>query len=487
MKLRHFLVVACTTGLVAGATTVAPLAASADSRAPKNVIVMIGDGMGYNHQNNASLYKYGQAYKQVSGTPGNVVEEQGTASFGFQSFPTQVDMTTYWHDGSYDPEQAWSDFEYVKDNPTDSAAAGTAMSTGVKTYNAGLGVDYDGNPVENISERAISMGKSAGSISSVNYWHATPASYVVHHPDRNAILEITNQEILSEMTVIMGAGHPYYDDDNTKLEAPDWESNISQADFQSLEAGEHGWSLVDDKSEFESLTTGDTPDRVFGIAQVSSTLQQGRSGKSVEPYDVPFNEGVPSLATMAKGALNVLDNNEQGFSLMIEGGAIDWAGHANDTARDIEETLEFVDAVDAVTQWVETNSSWDETLLIVTADHETGYLSGPESNPDWTELTGEEGSVPGLSWNHTNHTNQLIPVYAKGAGADALAALATGNDPVRGAYLDNTDLANLLLQDLWMAGDEPSDDPSDDPSQEPSPSLPGKGDRPRPGVPSTGV
>lgn len=99
--------------------------------------------------------------------------------------------------------------------------------------------------------------------------------------------------------------------------------------------------------------------------------------------------------------------------------------------------------------WVETNSNWRETLLIVTADHETGYLEGPGANPVWTKMTGQAGQMPNQSWNSGDHTNQLVPVYAKGAGSKELERLAVGKDPVRGAYLDNTDLANLLLQDLW--------------------------------------
>ncbi len=455
MKLRQLLAATCTVGLIAGAAIVAPASAvPAAPKGPKNVIVLIGDGMGYNHVNNASLYDFGTSYKQVAGAPGNVVELEGTASYAFQKFPTQVDMSTYWVEGSYDPDKAWTDFDYVKSNPTDSAAAGTAMATGVKTYNAGLGVDADGTPVENISERAISLGKSAGVVSSVNYWHATPASYVVHNVNRNNKLEISSQEIASDMTVIMGAGHPYYTDSNTKRSTPDWRSNISQKDFEALGEGVNGWTLVEEKDDFQALTEGETPERVFGIAQVHSTLQQGRAGRSDAPGSVPFNAGVPSLETMTRGALNVLDNNQEGFTLMVEGGAIDWAGHANQTARDIEEVQEFTKAVDAVVEWVETNSNWRETLVIVTADHETGYIEGVDARPSWTSMDGAKGELPNLSWNSTNHTNMLVPVYAKGAGAKELERLATGTDPVRGAYLDNTDLANLLLKDLWADGNK---------------------------------
>ena len=115
----------------------------------------------------------------------------------------------------------------------------------------------------------------------------------------------------------------------------------------------------------------------------------------------------------------------------------------------IEETLEFNEAVEAVVEWVETKSSWKETLVIVTADHETGYLTGAGSDPGWTAIRGAEGQLPAVAWNSGDHTNGLVPVYAKGDGSAELQACATGADPVRGAYLDNTDLANVLLEDLW--------------------------------------
>lgn len=441
--------VAAVTALV-GAVALPASAIPAAPHGPKNVIVLIGDGMGYTHVNNASLYANGVQYRSVAGAPGEVTETLGTPSFSFESFPMQTDMTTYWAEGSYDPELAWTDFDYVNISPTDSAAAGTAMATGVKTYNAGLGVDYNGNAVENLSERAISQGRSAGVVSSVPFSHATPAAYVVHNASRNDYHGIAHDEVYSDMTVVMGAGHPFYNDSNEQLETPRY-SYISETDFAALSAGETEFSYIEETADFEALTTGETPDRVFGIPQVGSTLQQGRAGESVEPYDVAFND-VPSLETMTQGALNVLDNNEEGFFLMVEGGAIDWTGHANDEARNIEETLDFVDAVDATIEWVEQNSNWRETLVIVTADHETGYLSGEGDNPNWSALEGLAGEVPSLSWNSGNHTNQLVPVYALGAGAKELERLAVGSDPVRGAYLDNTDLANFLLEDLWAEG-----------------------------------
>ncbi|MCG7228641.1 alkaline phosphatase [Corynebacterium minutissimum] len=144
---------------------------------------------------------------------------------------------------------------------------------------------------------------------------------------------------------------------------------------------------------FEKWTEGnvEADKKYFGLASVASTLQQGRDGNSdaAEPGTDPKND-VVDLPTMTTGALNVLGQNDKGFSVMIEGGAIDWSGHSNQTGRDIEETQDFNKAVDAAIAWVKENSSWDETLLIVTADHETGYLSGKEETESWNPQTGEK-------------------------------------------------------------------------------------------------
>ncbi|NLG27396.1 MAG: alkaline phosphatase, partial [Chloroflexi bacterium] len=141
------------------------------------------------------------------------------------------------------------------------------------------------------------------------------------------------------------------------------------------------------------------------------------------------------------------DADRDGFFLMIEGGAVDWASHAHQTGRMLEEMADFVSSVAAVTDWVDTHSSWRETLLVVTADHETGYVWGPGSNPGWLDLHNNgAGAVPGLMWNTDSHTNSLVPLFARGNGAHVLAALADQNDPVRGAYLDNAELGALLLE-----------------------------------------
>ena len=172
------------------------------------------------------------------------------------------------------------------------------------------------------------------------------------------------------------------------------------------------------------------------------------------PYTVPMNANVPDLPTMTKGALNVLDANRKGFFLMIEGGAVDWAGHANQPGRAIEEQIDFNKAVEAVVRWVQRNSDWDETLVIVTGDHETGCLWGPGSgvpggNGTWTPLVNNgEDVTPGMQFNSGDHTNSLIPFFARGEGAADLRAAAMKADPIRGKYLDNTDIAKVILADM---------------------------------------
>ncbi len=173
----------------------------------------------------------------------------------------------------------------------------------------------------------------------------------------------------------------------------------------------------------------------------------------VDPYIVPFLDTSPALQEMTKGALNVLDNNNNGFFLMIEGGAIDWASHSNQPGRLIEEEIEFNKAVEAVVNWVENRSNWNETIVIVTGDHETGYLNGPNSGIDsegesiWS-LLGNNGinKLPDMDFYSGSHTNSLIPFYAQEIG-DFLFLEAANNtlDPIRGHYLNNTDIGRILI------------------------------------------
>ena len=450
---------AVTIASVATAGVVAP--AQAATAGPKNVIYMIGDGMGYNHIASTNLYESGQSKYLVEGKfDGEVKEIDGESVQAFEDF-NRVSMTTFPEGGSYDPAKAWTDHDYVKqDKVTDSAAAGTAMATGQKVDNGVLGKSSYGHSLKNISEQAISHGKSAGVVSSVPFSHATPAAFAAHNKNRNNYKEIAAEMVGSDLSVIMGAGHPEFDDNAQKVDAPNYKY-ISEESFKSLRDGSAGWEFTENTADFEKWAEGnvEADKKYFGLAPVASTLQQGRDGdpEAAEPGTDPKND-VVDLPTMTKGALNVLGQNDKGFSVMIEGGAIDWSGHANQTGRDIEETQDFNKAVDAAIAWVEENSSWDETLLIVTADHETGYLSGKDETESWNPQTGEEGKAPQHQWYSGEHTNQVVPFFFKGAGSEDILAKATGEDPVRGKYIDNTDVANLIIQDWWFANDSKPED-----------------------------
>ena len=421
-------------------------------QAPKNIIYMVGDGMGFTHVANTNLFESGQSRYGVEGeADGETLEEAGgDAVQVFEGAEWQKSsMATYPVDGGYDPVEAWNDNEYIAQDATDSAAAGTAMATGQKTLNGRVGVDAEGNELENTNERALSIGKSAGVVSSVPFSHATPAAWAAHNEDRNALHDIADEMVDSDLDVIFGAGHPDFDD-NAEERAAEYDY-ISEDAQDRLESGDTGFEYFDDSASFADLAAGNvSSDRYFGLAPVATTLQQNRDGESAFPGDVPAND-VTDLATMSTAALNVLGQDEDGFQVMIEGGAIDWTGHANESARNIEETQDFNGAVEAVNEWVEANSNWDETLVIVTADHETGYLSGEDQGDGWKALNGPAGQLPSHEWYSGGHTNQLVPVFVRGAGADDVIAAADKQDPVRGSYIDNTTIAKLTLENWWPA------------------------------------
>ncbi len=113
----------------------------------------------------------------------------------------------------------------------------------------------------------------------------------------------------------------------------------------------------------------------------------------------------------------------------------------------IEAQIGVDHAVEAVVEWVEANSNWGETLLIVTGDHETGYLTGPASDPDWTPIVNNgAGNLPGMEWHSPDHTNRLIPLFANGDTATEFFYYADSDDPVYGPYVDNTDLVKVIAR-----------------------------------------
>jgi alkaline phosphatase len=430
--------------------------AQGEQAKPKNVIIMIGDGMGYGHIEAASLYRYGKPDGQV-----------------YRSF-SHYAMATHSMENKrgYDLEKAWKEFKCFHWMPTCSAAAGTALSTGHKTHSGAVGVTKDGEPLPHLLDDAEALGKSTGVLSTVRINHATPASFVAHVSKRSNDLEIAQQMILERpIDVLMGPGHPWFDANGKQTGGfePDlWETGGSYQHvagletWQKLRAGEAGsdangdgtpdpWTLVDTLEGFEALARSENlPDRVLGLAPVSGTLQQDRRGDDqADAFQVPFTPGLPDMALLMRAAIAVLSQNPEGFFLMAEGGAIDWASHGNQGGRVIEEQIDFDKAIDAAVAWVEEHSNWEETALFITADHETGYLWGPGSDPEWQPLQNNgAGVMPGMAFYSKSHTSQLVPLYAKGPGTEGLAGQIQGQDPRRGPFVDNTSIA-AVVREAW--------------------------------------
>jgi alkaline phosphatase len=441
-------------------TAFAAMSAAGDGR-PKNVIFMIADGCGYGQIAATDLYESGSTGVQ-----------------SYEDFPVRAAMSTgSLNTGGYDPAAADSIFNSVMSRamtprkPTDSAAAATALSTGVKTLNGELGMNPAGLPLENIVERFEKLGKSTGVVTSVPFAHATPAGFVIHAEDRGSLTGIADRMLsASPLEVLMGCGHPLFDRQGLPSGTPDFRMVGGQDVWDSLMQGKCGadrdgdgdpdpWTFIDDRETFRSLATGPAPERLFGLARTFETLQQGRGGRPQAPPDsVPPVETVPTLTEMTSAALNVLDGNPDGFFLMVEAGAVDWASHDNQTGRMIEEMTDFNRAVDRVLAWVEVNGGWERTLVIVTGDHETGRPVSPSADSLWSRTPSREkaallnpvgrgrGITPDLVWCTVKHTNALLPLFAKGAGSELLKKSATGTDPVRGPYLDNTDVAAVIFR-----------------------------------------
>ena len=431
----------------------------------KNVIVMVADGCGLNIMRATDYYTYGRIGDQP-----------------YERFPLRLMMSTYSVEGGYDGAQALSNPDYLRSGATDSAAAATAIATGVKTYDSAIGVGPDRKPVKNVVERAEELGKATGVVTSVEFSHATPAGFVAHNESRSAYSAIAAEMIeKSSVDAIMGCGHPLYTSDgvagfnkdtdkNDVDDAADyafvggkelWESLVAGKAGARVDADHNGqlddaWTLIETRDAFRKLADGAAPKRVLGVPRVYATLQQGRGGDAkAAPFAVPFTTGVPTLAEMSAAALNVLDDDPDGLFLIVEGGAVDWANHNNQSGRAIEECTAFNEAIRAVCDWVEKKSSWSEAVLIVTADHETGYVAPPGKTPDEKLPTSaplaptKAGDMPVMKYNSGSHTNSLVPFFANGVGATMFVGYPAGYDPVYGRYIDNTTIAKVIFE-AWQ-------------------------------------
>ncbi|WP_168211771.1 alkaline phosphatase [Ruania zhangjianzhongii] len=513
-SLRPLATAALATALGAMLTLPASAALLETDDARTNVIVLIADGMGYNHIDVANLFTDGQAtYQDQEVNPHLATHGSDSVPVqDYQSFDVQLAVETgYIYSQPYAGIGAWDTPRHAtRDNPnerlnvTDSAAAATAMSTGVRTKGGFLGLDDDEEPLLDMVDVASTEGLATGIATTARFWSDTPAGFAVHTDDDDTdgiIAQLLGHE---DLDVIMGGGHPEFTNDGEPK--PGYFRYLHQDVWEGLNGGPAveglpDWTLVDDRASFQGLATGETPQRVFGLAPTDGALFHDRPGDREIPFAEPRSEEIPRLPEMALGTLNVLANaSADGFFALIEQATVDSAGHAGELGRTIENMVAFHETVDAVIEWVETESSWAETTVIVTADHETGNLQGAGTldSGGFEPITGSAGELPAAEFtdftdgepgeqNPHYHTHQLVPLFAQGPAADALAAAATNTDPVRGAYLQNTDIAHVLHAELRSANDapepepEPTQDPEPEPTDAPSPDpAPAPGPEPEP-------
>jgi alkaline phosphatase len=300
----------------------------------KYVFYFIGDGMGINQVNVTEAY--------LSALKGG----RGSASLLMTGFPVASMAATF---------SANADI-------TDSAAAGTALATGRKTNNGYIGIDPELGRLESIAEKAKKAGRKVGIASTVWVNHATPAAFYGHQKDRHMYYEIAQDLLASGFDFFAGASFYNRDKLYDKTDAPDIYPLIGQA----------GYSILKGYDDFKANA---------GESKKALLIQKNWEEGGVIPYAIDRKEDDLTLKQINEAAIEVLmKDNRKGFFLMLEGGRIDWAGHANDAATMIKEVMDMDDAIQVAFEFYKKHPK--ETLIVITADHETGGITAGRGNPD---------------------------------------------------------------------------------------------------------
>lgn len=270
---------------------------------------------------------------------------------------------------------------------TDSAASGTALATGTKTYNGAIGVDTSKVVLYNIAELVASLGWSTGVVATSTISHATPASFYAHVEQRYLEEEIATQLLDSEIDFFAGGGRAKF---NQRADSTDILAFAADKGF-----------VID--------TTGLAAPGSLNINQKYGFLPEAGAMPSMIENRGDF---LPAATVLA---ISHLSQNPEGFFLMVEGSQIDWAGHANNADYLVGEMLDFEQVVAAALDFAEKDGN---TLVVVTADHETGgYTLGPKSGE--TDASGySDYSVIEPVFATGQHSATLIPVFAYGPGAE---------------------------------------------------------------------
>jgi len=328
-----------------------PEAQLESTKVAKNIILLIGDGMGMG---------------QISaGTYSN------NNSSALERFPIT---------GIHKP-QASSNLI------TDSAAAATSFACGIKTYNGAIGVDADTNAVQTILEEAELKGLKTGLVASSTIVHATPASFIAHNKLRINYEEIAVDFLDTEIEYFVGGGKKFFD--RRTIDDRDLVKELEAKDYLI-------GNFLTDFSEFKT--------------QIGDNKKVGYLSADSDP--LPVAQGRDYLVDAAMTGLKHLKSQaDNGFFIMIESSQIDWGGHANNADYIITEFLEFNNLIGKVLDWAEQDG---ETLVVVTADHETGgFTINPGSTMD-SLVT---------AFTSTKHSGDFIPVFAYGPGSEQFSGI----------------------------------------------------------------
>ena len=379
-----------------------------EAKTPKYVFLFIGDGMSYPQFQAASDY-----LGALADTGSDDILD-GNVPLTFMNFPVAGSAVTY-DSSSFCP---------------DSASTATSLSTGYKTYSGTINMDETATvSYETISEKLhAQLGWKVGVISSVNLNHATPAAFYAHQAKRSNYYEIGQELVASNFEYFAGGGL-------LKPTGPDKD----KTSLYDLAAGA-GYKVVMTQAEAEAVTSAD------GKVLI---IDEHLADSDAFAYENDRADGNWALSDYVKKGIEVLDN-DTGFFLMVEGGKIDWACHANDAGSTIADTIALSDAVDEAVAFAQQHP--DETLILVTGDHETGGLTIGYAGTDYdTFLTNLENQkisyakfdsdyVAKYKENNTSFDEVMKDVTAlfglktEGAEDDTLVLTAYELDKLKAAY-----------------------------------------------------
>lgn len=382
----------------------------------KNVILLIGDGMGFPQLTLARIDKAGEN-----------LSEYGDVELSMDGMQVSSYVSTY------------SANSFV----TDSAPAATAIASGDKTNNGVIGQDAtavqgekDGKNLTTILEMAEKAGLSTGLVTTTRITHATPAAFYAHVDNRDNESEIADQLLESDLEVILGGGLQYFVGKNQTDPAGKSGKRTDDRNLLS-EFVSQGYVAVYNGSAFQDVDANKT-ERLLGLFDSSHMLYE------LERSCSPDSE--PSLADMTKKAIQILSTNPKGFFLMVEGGRIDHAAHERNLSKMAADTLAFDEAVNASLNFA---SHDNQTLVIVTADHECGGLALQPENLEEYEagsidpiFASGTAKTPGPRYDfitemqEATHTAVDVPIMASGPGAEKVSH----------GKLDNTQIFSIMKE-----------------------------------------